>query len=232
LADLDVAYVDALSVCPQWQDIFINRSLEFVTTSDSPRILDCGANIGLASLWLKRQLPKARITAFEADPQICEVLRRNLRVNGCDDVEVIEAAVWDDTAPLTFMAEGTDSGAIGDVAMDPTAPAITVPAVRLRDRLGDEPIDLLKMDIEGAEEAVLADIAPMLGQVRAMQVEVHEFSPLRRRLPQCLQILDDSGFDYALDELVPATWRPEGRNAGPFARAVPAWVVLVRAWRR
>jgi FkbM family methyltransferase len=231
ILDMQLEYVDALSLVPQWQDIFVTRSLEFEPTSDAPRILDCGANVGLASLWLKRTFPRARITAFEADPQICRVLRRNMTANGAADVDVVQAAVWDRDTTLSFRAEGTDAGAIASVATSDEAPAVDVPAVRLRDYIERERVDLLKLDIEGAEYAVLHDIAPVLTRVAALQMEVHDFSPERRLLPGCLDLLQRHGFTYALDELVAATWRREGRRTGPFARAVPAWVLLVRAWQ-
>src|SRR5215204_3393788 len=77
LGPYSLRYSDLLTLCPQWRDIFIARSLTFETANQSPRILDCGANIGLASLFFKRHYPAARITAFEADPEIAAILREN-----------------------------------------------------------------------------------------------------------------------------------------------------------
>ena len=51
LMDLEIHYADLLTLCPQWEDIFVKRSLAFASVSSSPRILDCGANVGLASLF-------------------------------------------------------------------------------------------------------------------------------------------------------------------------------------
>ena len=81
-----------------------------------PRILDCGANVGLASLYFKKRYPEARVTAFEADPAIADVLRGNLLRNGCPDVEVVEAAVWTEEGTVEFCREGADSGTIQDFA--------------------------------------------------------------------------------------------------------------------
>lgn len=229
LAGLDVHYVDALSTVPQWDDLFVRGSLRMSFATSSPRVLDCGANIGLASLALKRAHPAARITAFEADPTLADVLRRNLRVNGAADVEVVAAAVWSSTTSLRFRAEGTDSGAVDAVAADTPGEAIEVPAVRLRDWVAREPIDLLKLDIEGAELEVLRDLAPVLGHVRALQMEVHDFAAGDRRLPACLDLLTQAGFEYSLTDLHQAAWRPAAPSAGPFP-GVAAWVVLVRAW--
>ncbi|MFI5179368.1 MAG: hypothetical protein ACHQO8_12420, partial [Vicinamibacterales bacterium] len=78
MLDYEIRYADLLSFCPQWQDIFVKRVLDFRCATDAPRILDCGANVGLASLFFRRAYPKARITAFEADPAIFAMLDANL----------------------------------------------------------------------------------------------------------------------------------------------------------
>ena len=79
LLDYDLEYVDALTLCPQWHDLFVRETFQVKLETETPRILDCGANVGLASLYFKRRYPKARITAFEADPAIAEALRGNLQ---------------------------------------------------------------------------------------------------------------------------------------------------------
>src|SRR4029453_13165504 len=71
-------YVDAMSTWPQWDDIFIHESLDFDSDVPSPRILDCGANIGLASIYFKGRYPHAQLTAFEPDPRLASICRSNL----------------------------------------------------------------------------------------------------------------------------------------------------------
>ena len=107
--------------------------------------------------------------------------------------------------------------------------AIGVPAVRLRDWLR-EPIDLLKLDIEGAELAVLQDCRDRLHQVRNLTVEVHEFEPARRQTGAMFQLLADAGFVFDMKSLVSLTWRTP-RLASPFPDPAPVWAVIVRAWR-
>jgi hypothetical protein len=126
---------------------------------------------------------------------------------------------------LCWLPDNTDVGALaqavralGSVAyyIDPDRPAhprssllpermsgrrITVPAVRLADELGGEgAIDLLKMDVEGAEAALLADLARTgrLRQVRNIAVEFHHNLRGAGRLSRTLQLLEDAGFRYTL----------------------------------
>jgi FkbM family methyltransferase len=223
-------YSDLLTFCPQWQDIFVMRSLAFTATSAAPRILDCGANVGLASLFFKRDYPQARITAFEADPAIAAMLVDNLRTNGAGDVEVVAAAVWAADGEIEFTADGADAGAITAVAGGPAGRSMRVPTVRLADLLARGPVDLLKLDIEGAETDVLTDCEPLLGNVKALLLEVHEFIPSRRRSPALLDLLERSGFAYAVSHVTPLPGRQDGPT-GPFPGRAQAWVEAVSAWR-
>ncbi|MFQ5668095.1 MAG: FkbM family methyltransferase [Candidatus Binatia bacterium] len=232
LMDYELRYADLLTLCPQWKDLFVKQSLRFEARHPAPRIVDCGANIGLATLYFKRLYPQARITAYEADPALHALLEGNLRDNGVAGAEALQAAVWTDNGTIDFCCEGADSGTIDALAGDLHGATRNVPCVRLRDLLQREPIDLVKLDIEGAERAVLADCADVLGDVRAMFIDVHEFDPNRRNGPSILQLIEQAGFAYALDDLCPLPWRqPVAGPDTPFHGRALCWALLVRAWR-
>jgi len=223
-------YVDAMSTWPQWDDIFIHQSLEFDSDAPAPRILDCGANIGLASIYFKRRYPHAKLTAFEADPRLASICRRNLAVNeGTEQVEVKEAAVWTADGTVEFVCEGTDSGAIASLDAPVEGPVTQVLSVRLRDWL-DEPVDLLKLDVEGAELPVLDDCRDRLGNVRAMFVEIHESNPCRRQTGSMFDLLTAAGFVFDVRALTPLPWR-SSQVQSPFTDPSLSWVATVRAWR-
>ena len=225
LGPYTIHYTDALTLCPQWEDIFVRETMRFSCHREDPRILDCGANVGLASLWFKKTWPKARVTAFEADPTIAACLRQNM-AGASVDVEVIQAAVWTHDGQVAFDCEGADAGAVSEAGTAETH----VPAVRLRDALG-EPIDLLKLDIEGAEFAVLEDCASHLEHVRSLFAEIHEFDPTHRRAHEALSVLTQCGFDYVIDEFVPMPWRATAGPDSAFPQAATHWAFVVRAWR-
>jgi len=232
LGPYSLRYSDLLTLCPQWHDIFVLGSLAFETVDPAPRILDCGANVGLASLFYKRRYPAARITAFEADPAIASLLAHNMRANGAADVEVVAAAVWTDAGEIAFQADGADAGAVASLGGARDGAAVRVPAIRLADRLAHEHIDLLKLDIEGAEAAVLTDCAGVLENVSAILLEVHEFDPDRRQCPALLQLLGRCGFAYAVTHVTPLQNRaPRGAMGGPFPLRSSIWVEAVSAWR-
>jgi len=232
MMEYDIRYSDLLSFCPQWRDIFVKRVLDFTAASRSPRILDCGANVGVASLFFHHLYPDARLTAFEADPALCAMLDANMKANGAAGVEVRQAALWTSTGTLTFRCEGSDSGMIDSLPGAVDGRSTVVPSLRLRDLLEAEPIDLLKLDIEGAEDAVLADCEPVLHRVKAMVMDLHEFEPAVRQAPRVLELLTRAGFTYAVDDFVALPWRePLAGAESPFPGKPLQWAMTVRAWR-
>jgi FkbM family methyltransferase len=232
LMDLHLRYADLLTLCPQWDDIFVKRTLAFTSESSSPRILDCGANIGLASLFFRRLYPDARITAFEADPALFAILDRNLTANDGNAVERRQVALWTSTGSLAFRSEGSDSGMIGALPGAVAGRETMVPSLRLRDVLDVGAVDLLKLDIEGAEGVVLADCEPVLHRVKAIVMDLHEFDPAVRQTSQVLELLTRSGFRYSIDEFVPLVWREPVAGADtPFPGKAMQWAMTVRAWR-
>jgi len=182
-------YIDAASFLSTYKSIFTDRVYHFISNKENPRILDCGANIGLASIYLRSVFPKAIITAFEPDPIIIGILKKNLAPA---NVEVIEAAVWNQSGEISFKSDGADGG-----CLEPNQLGCSVPTIRLADWL-QEPIDFLKIDIEGAELPVLRDCGNLLKFVQNIAVEYHESSNGSQNLDELLKILSDNGFRYHL----------------------------------
>lgn len=185
---------DALSFIHSYREIFRNRLYEFRAVRRDPVILDCGANIGLSVLFFKQLYPDSRILAFEADPQIFRILSANCAACALVGVELVNKAVWTEDAILDFAQEGSDAGRMPQPgeAVD----VIRVEACRLRDYLLQQPVDMLKLDIEGAETAVLTDCADALGSVQHVFVEYHSFATEPQTLAALLGVLTDAGFRF------------------------------------
>jgi FkbM family methyltransferase len=181
---------DAPSFIASWREIFENRIYDFKSTSDQPRILDCGSNIGISCIFFKTIHPNSRITAFEPDPQIFTFLQDNILSHRFSNVNLVNKAVWNSDTTLKFECEGSDAGKICNSHGDKS---IIVETVRLLHYL-NEPIDLLKLDIEGAECDVIEDIAPALSKVKKIFVEYHSFVNEPQRLNQLIDVLTASGY--------------------------------------
>ena len=190
---------DMHSFLGTYQWIFLDQIYAFRADNPAPTIVDCGANTGLSILYFKHLYPQARIIAFEADPKLFRILEENIRGNGFTDVELINKAVWNKETTLTFLPDGADAGRVADAAgPTPAHPgnggAVQVPAIRLRDYLTDRTVDLLKMDIEGAEVEVLNDCPDVLKNVKAVCLEFHSYVNKTQGLGDMIKLFEDRGF--------------------------------------
>lgn len=186
---------DALSFVWQYKEIFADESYRFTTTAAEPVILDCGANIGTSLAYFRQTYPTARIIAFEAEPAIGAVLARNLQRNGIGGVEVVNKAVWIDDEGLEFGTGEADAASLFS-----QTGRRRVPSVRLRDYLLREThVDMLKIDIEGAETAVLMDCRDALAHVRNLFIEYHAYIGHPQTLASIVQLLEEKGFRYYID---------------------------------
>jgi len=224
----DIEFVDGASLYYMLKVNVIEKYNDFYTTSSSPRILDCGANIGISVLRYKQLYPAARITAFEADPDLCKVLRRNLDRNNLQDVDVVEAAVWCRDEPVKFVrVDDSQSGFIGDGEHHDGSRIERVRGVSLL-RYLDVQIDLLKLDIEGSEFEVLPSIRDKLHNVRQIMLEVHHSVDRADQLQDIFDVLSNARFNT----LVNAKWAPPSHK--PYVRPNGALFdepFLIWAWR-
>ncbi len=199
LLGTEIRILDAPSYLGMYSALFERAELHFHADTDTPYIIDGGANIGMATIYFKTLHPGARVVAFEPDPQAFEALQHNLGAFGLHDVEAHRLGLWSSEGSVSFMREGADGGRIAQA--DDEADH-TIRTVRLRPFL-DRPVDFLKLDIEGAEVDVLHDVRDLLGWVRCLFVEYHSFEGQPQRLHELLEILGEAGFRISLKAWAP-----------------------------
>jgi len=220
-------YADMHSFFYQARQIFGERLYEFRSDDPVPLILDCGAHIGLASLFLKERLPGARIHAFEADAALAEMCRANFTAFDAGDIAVSQAAVWTHDRGVSFAASHDDAGHVSE-----TGETVQVPSVRLKSLIARERVHFLKLDVEGAEFDLIEDCGPDLANVDRMIIEVHAMGNTQAPIGALLQCLERAGFRYVLGDLHPATWVPSPAPP-PFAYCrSEKFIVTVFAWHR
>lgn len=157
--------------------------------SPGTTFVDIGANIGYFSLLAAVLInPQGRVIAFEPKPDNCELLRLSIAENDFDNIEVHIKAVADKAGTLSFSSGGADSnGRImndSEVASQPF-PLPTVEAVTLDEALGDlDHIDVVKMDIEGAEPRALEGMGEIIKKHRP--IIITEFSPELIKVTSCV----------------------------------------------
>lgn len=161
-----------------YHDVFVRRYHE---TRNHPTpvevIVDVGANIGLVSRWYAKLFPRAEIVAVEMEEDNYAMLQRNAELVG-PRIHPMRAAVWIHPDGVQYLADSKeDAFAVVTEAnlqqVQMRAPSVT-PA-HLVDLFGDRDVDLMKMDVEGAEGPLLleADVS-WLSRVRCLQLEIHD----------------------------------------------------------
>lgn len=191
----DIEYVSGPAVVANVQYQVLRRINDFIADNSQPRILDVGSNIGLSVLHYKRLYPQAKITAFEPDPQFLPVLKRNLERNGAADVQVVGAAAWIEDGQAQWVSEGIDGSKLIDNNGDGEN-LVNVLTVDLNHYL-DSPVDLIKLDIEGAEFQVIPHIAGNLDQVKNLSIECHINQGLYHEYGNLITLLADAGFSLS-----------------------------------
>lgn len=152
-------------------------------------VVDCGANIGLASVYFALHTPDIRITAMEPEPSNYSLLERNL--SGIN-VNLYRAVLTDRPGDVALEVSTATRHHIHRSATT-TAPRIFVPGLTFDDVVANgEATDLIKVDIEGEEGIVFARTWSALESARKLLIEIHgeaAVGPITRQLMAC-------GFDH------------------------------------
>lgn len=188
---------DSLSFIWQYKEIFADQSYFFKSQNQSPFILDCGTNIGLSILYFKHIYPTAKVVGFEPDPSIFAIAQANIKQHILNDVEIRNEAVWVVDETLHFDSEGADGGSISSKN---SKASIQVKAIKLKTYLAAvEKVEMLKMDIEGAEIAVLLDCKEELSKVDNIFIEYHSTIGQPQQLGELIEMLQRLGMRYTLN---------------------------------
>jgi FkbM family methyltransferase len=138
-------------------------------------IVDCGANVGYASVSLLERYPGAEVIAIEPDAGNAAMARQNLAPYG-DRATVIEGAVWPRGAPLKVRRGAFGDGREWSYQVEECAPGETpdVQGIDLGAVFASRPVELLKIDIERGEIELFSGPCPWLQLVRNIVIELHD----------------------------------------------------------
>jgi FkbM family methyltransferase len=181
-------------------------------------IIDAGANIGLFSVLARRFYPAARLIALEIEPTNAEILIRNAKELG--NVDVLEKALWSDETTLTLVQSEHPEGHRVELG---SGGERQVQGISLRSIMRDfglEQIDILKMDIEGAEHVVIESLDDeILNKINAIQFECSDVEVAGNALRVFARLVGQDFDGYAFGENVylirrRTGWILKGRTAG------------------
>jgi FkbM family methyltransferase len=137
------------------------------------RLLDGGANIGLATIVFSQRFPSARVAAVEPAQRSFELLERNLRINAPRAI-AIHAAVTAEPGPVAVRSGRTSMLATIEPAGAESSSSVPGRTIsQLLDQAGFDRADLLKLDIEGSERALLECAETWADRIGAVIAEIH-----------------------------------------------------------
>ena len=155
-----------------WKEIFLREIYVLHNTENKPSsILDVGSNFGLSSLFFKLLYQDVAITAFEPNPLTFDRLKQNIEGNKLHNVTLLNVAVDGSAGTVRLFVDPADQDGVTDSIIESRGQArshtkvVDVQAVILSQYLTNE-VDLVKMDIEGAEYSVMREIEPHLHKIK------------------------------------------------------------------
>ena len=223
----DVTGFTVSSLAHLHREIFVELQYYFRASRTDPVIVDGGSNIGMSVLFFKALYPAANVLAFEPAARAHELLRRNVEANGLAGVEIRHAALGGQDGTVPFFEDPDDPATF---RMSTRAERIrgaetSVEELRLSGVIPGH-VDLVKLDVEGAEDDVLEDLiaSGAISRVEQLLVEYHHhLDGDRDFLGAFLERLRDHGFRYQVSAQSPV----RNRNA----LATTFQDVLVHAFR-
>ncbi len=172
-------YPDQLEYDSLYEEIFKQRTYYVDLDTNTPLIVDCGAHIGMTTLYLHKLYPHATFICIEPDPRNLSYLTQNLAENQVENVTIVPKAVvgkFEKRKTIPFYASprlGVFSSIhTGGWTGDQEGSTVEVETTTLSSYL-TKPVDLLKIDIEGMETEVIWEAQYLLHNVRHVMIEFH-----------------------------------------------------------
>jgi FkbM family methyltransferase len=175
--------------------------------SEGDTIVDVGAGTGWETLLFSRSVGKSgRVVSIEAHPRTFRCLSKMCEKNRLENVTLVQAAVGDQERELQFTdSEDHDSNRIITSGSGIRVAGTTLDSIFRSLRLSR--VDLLKMNIEGAERLALSGMAEMVQKTKTVCISCHDFlanagagpDELRTKA-DVIRFLKQNGFAVSLRE--------------------------------
>lgn len=158
-----------------FEEVILKEDYNLTINFNPSTIIDGGANIGLTSVFFANKYPNADIVAVEPEEGNFEMLKKNTKNYG--RISLIRSGIWSHSAILSVIDEGkgNNSFTVAEI-LSPKVDSINAISIYdiMQERSWDT-IDILKLDIEGAEKNVFEkNFEQWLPRVKILIIEFHD----------------------------------------------------------
>ncbi len=183
-----------------FKEIFLLNDYLCELDGDTPKIIDCGANIGMAIFYFKKRYPNCHIKAYEPNPNAFRLLEKNVTQNNLKNVQLFNIGLSDQNGTVDFFLSNDKGTLLGSLLQERGGEnKISVQAKTLSSLIKDDQIDLIKIDIEGAEIQVIDDLvqAKKIKNCKNYIIEYHhKINGAKSKLSSFLEHFESNDFDY------------------------------------
>jgi len=184
----------------QFEEVFMSREYFFKADNNNPSIIDCGANIGFLAIYFNYLFPNCTVIAFEPNPESYYLLRKNIEQNNLTNVKVYNYALSNENGTIEFFI-GNQKGSLHASIFNNRGGerSVSIETKKLSEFIGDKTFDLLKMDIEGAEDNVIDDLtnSKKINQIEQYIIEYHhKIQGSVSKMSLFLKPFEEAKFEY------------------------------------
>lgn len=159
-----------------FEQVFLQKQYDIKVPFQPEFIIDGGANIGLAAIYFAQRFPEAAIVSIEPSNENFELLKTNTA--SLKQVKCLQKGIWNKDVSLRITNEAVDKNSfmVAEVQDDTenALPAISINTIMQQSNIAY--IDILKLDIEGAEKEVFEqNYENWLPKTKMIILELHDF---------------------------------------------------------
>ncbi len=180
------------------EELFIREVYAVHLSSKAPVILDGGAHIGLSVLYFKRRYPAAKIIAFEPEPLLFGMLEENVRINRLENITLCQGCLAGQPGSKKLYTAALSLNHTIFAPRESNVPVAShrVKSYQLSSWISSVQVDLVKLDIEGAEAEVIGELAEkgLLRHAAHYLIEVHGMDGATMATEGIFPFFDHAGF--------------------------------------
>ncbi|MBD2156178.1 FkbM family methyltransferase [Leptolyngbya sp. FACHB-16] len=212
----EIEYLELRTLKYLFEEIFSKQNYYFYTEKEDPIVIDCGSNIGMSILYFKQIYPKSKIIGFEPSKVEFEILANNIKNNHLRDVEVFNLGLAEDEGIRPLFYNSNRSGSLSMSLLEErfqgNETCSTAIETTCLSRYINSEVDFLKLDIEGAELAVLKELdeKKKLPLIKEMVIEYHHhIKQDHDTLSTVFSILESNGFGYQVSAYIDGPFKKQ-----------------------